>query len=319
MLQAGDLSSAVATVIPAYLDESAVHQLTIRATAGAQLALDSLPAQVAGTAPHAVRSVGPGLADRDRRPARWRWRSWAGSRPGHCAAARDLSVTLGASVALTLLAGLVVRAVAVDPLQDLGRSGLDPAARQLIADIDGNLRDGVARTFLELTAMVAAVAIGAAVVARGRSAWRREPRRMTAGLATAAIGAAVLVVVALPPASAAPTCNGSADLCERRYNQVSYLTSHNAMASSDRGYLGADQDPDITGQLDNGVRALMLDLHYWTTPEQAAPFVASLDPKTKAVWAPLARVFQPHPGVWLCHNVCQLGADPAVPQLQRGP
>jgi hypothetical protein len=61
----------------------------------------------------------------------------------------------------------------------------------------------------------------------------------------------------------------------------------------------------------------MLDLHYWTTPEQAAPFVDDLDPKAKAAWGPLARAFQPHPGVWLCHNVCQLGADPAVPQLQQ--
>ncbi len=31
--------------------------------------------------------------------------------------------------------------------------------------------------------------------------------------------------------------------------------------------------------------------------------------------APLVTTFQPHPGIWLCHEVCQLGADPAIPQL----
>jgi hypothetical protein len=315
MLQAGDLSTAVAAVIPAYLDDSAVHELTIRAAASTQFVIDALPSQVAGTAPHAVLPIGVGwltaIALLLIAVALVGWTA-----AGPLRRARDLALTLGASIVLTVAAGAVVRALAVDPLQSLGRSELDPAARALILDIDGNLRTGVGRVFVELIALIAAGAIAAAFVARGRTAWNRETGRLAAGLATAVLGTAVLVVVALPPAEAAPTCNGSPALCERRYNQVSYLTSHNAMASSDRGFIGADQDPSITGQLDNGVRALMLDLHYWTTPEQAAPFVASLDPRTKSAWAPLTRAFQPHPGVWLCHNVCQLGADSAISQLQ---
>ncbi len=314
MLLAGDLSGAVATVVPAYLDDAALRELTSRAADGAQLAVGALPAAV-GRSPHAILPLGVG------------WLTfiagvllavalvgWAASQP--LRRARDVAVTLAVSVLVTLAAGLVVRAVAVDPLRDFAHSGLDTTAQQLVLDIDRNLRSGVAVTFLELTMLVGAVAAGAAVVARGRAAWSREPRRLTAGLATAVIGGTALVLVALPPASAAPTCNGSAELCSRRYNQVSYLTSHNAMASSDRGFIGADQDAGITGQLDNGVRALMLDLHYWTTPEQAAPFVAGLDPKTRSAWGPLTRAFQPRPGVWLCHNVCQLGADPATVQLQ---
>jgi hypothetical protein len=315
MLLAGDLTNAVATVIPAYLNDAAVHQLAVRAAAGTKLALAELPVDASGAAPHAVL------------PLSVAWLTaiallllavalvgWVTSGP--LRRARDLAVTLGASAIVTLVAGGVIRAVAVDPLAALGRGGLDPATRALVRDIDRNLRSGIAQTFLEQIAIIAAAAIGAALVARGRPAWNRQPRRLTAGLATAFIGAAALVVVALPPANASPACNGSPSLCERRYSQVSFLTSHNAMASSDRGFIGADQDADLTGQLDNGVRALMLDLHYWTTPEQAAPFVAGLDPRTRSAWAPLTRVFQPHPGVWLCHNVCQLGADAAATQLR---
>ena len=84
MLQAGDLSSAIATVIPAYLDDSAVHQLTIRATAGAQLALDTLPAQVAGRRAARGRCRWAWAGSPRSPDCSWPWRSSAGSRPDQC-------------------------------------------------------------------------------------------------------------------------------------------------------------------------------------------------------------------------------------------
>ena len=129
------------------------------------------------------------------------------------------------------------------------------------------------------------------------------------------VAALTLVVVAVWPRESALSCNGFRSLCDRRYNEVTYLTSHNAMASGERGFLAAEQDPDLDGQLDDGVRALMLDLHHWTTPAEAAPVLAALDPEVRAVVAPLVRSVPSRPGVWLCHEICQVGADPAAGQL----
>lgn len=47
----------------------------------------------------------------------------------------------------------------------------------------------------------------------------------------------------------------------RRYDQYCYLTTHNAFANTQAGWFYAQQDIDIIPQLDDGVRALMLDLH----------------------------------------------------------
>lgn len=56
-------------------------------------------------------------------------------------------------------------------------------------------------------------------------------------------------------------CNGADELCSRRYDQVSYPTTHNAMANADDGWVGPNQTHDVARQLRDGVRALMLDTH----------------------------------------------------------
>src|SRR5690348_13948004 len=143
------------------------------------------------------------------------------------------------------------------------------------------------------------------------------PNRLPARLVAAALLVAVVAAGAVLfwPRPSTLSCNGSRSLCDRSYNQVTYLTSHNAMASTARGFNGADQDSDLGGQLDHGVRALMLDLHRWTTPAQAAPILATLAPQIRAAVAPLVRADPQRPGVWLCHEICQVGADPAAGQL----
>ena len=50
-------------------------------------------------------------------------------------------------------------------------------------------------------------------------------------------------------------------LLRRRYDQVAYLVSHNAMSNRDDGWLFPNQTHGITRQLKDGVRGLMLDVH----------------------------------------------------------
>jgi hypothetical protein len=58
-----------------------------------------------------------------------------------------------------------------------------------------------------------------------------------------------------------PECNGAIDLCGRRYDQVAYPTTHNAMSSEEYGWVYPNQLLGIERQLDDGIRGLMLDSH----------------------------------------------------------
>lgn len=60
-------------------------------------------------------------------------------------------------------------------------------------------------------------------------------------------------------------CNGYTELCSKRYNEVVYVSSHNAFASLEKGFLPAfaTQCSSIQKQLDAGVRSFMLDVHHW--------------------------------------------------------
>jgi hypothetical protein len=80
-------------------------------------------------------------------------------------------------------------------------------------------------------------------------------------------------------------CNGSETLCDRRYDEVAFATSHNAMSNQDEGWLAPNHYHGISDQLAAGVRGLMLDTHY--DQEQAH----------------------------LCHAICQAGKKPLVDGL----
>jgi hypothetical protein len=57
-----------------------------------------------------------------------------------------------------------------------------------------------------------------------------------------------------------PACNGAAELCGRRYDEVTYATTHNGMSAAAEGWIHSDQRFGIARQLQDGVRALMLDV-----------------------------------------------------------
>ena len=56
-------------------------------------------------------------------------------------------------------------------------------------------------------------------------------------------------------------CNGDHALCSRRFDQVRYATTHNAMSNAANGWLGPNQNLDVPAQLAAGVRGLMLDTY----------------------------------------------------------
>ncbi len=65
-----------------------------------------------------------------------------------------------------------------------------------------------------------------------------------------------------PGPDAPAGCNGGLHLCERRFDQVAYATTHNAMSNEDDRWILPNQHHGITRQLADGIRGLMLDTHY---------------------------------------------------------
>ncbi len=59
----------------------------------------------------------------------------------------------------------------------------------------------------------------------------------------------------------AGVCNGSALLCDRRYDQVAYATTHNAFSVDAENFGAPNQSRAMRAQLDDGVRGLMLDAY----------------------------------------------------------
>lgn len=59
------------------------------------------------------------------------------------------------------------------------------------------------------------------------------------------------------------TCNGHAELCDRTFDTVTLAGTHNSMSNSEDGFTGAHHPSSYTGQLNDGVRAMMLATHTW--------------------------------------------------------
>ncbi len=109
-------------------------------------------------------------------------------------------------------------------------------------------------------------------------------------------------------------------MCALRYDQTAFLATHNSMSSTAAKFIGPLQDPDITSQLDEGARALLIDTHSWERPDEVFAKVQSADfpPDLKAQLPDLINLVNPpKPGPWLCHAVCRAGAIAFVPTLKQ--
>jgi hypothetical protein len=127
-------------------------------------------------------------------------------------------------------------------------------------------------------------------------------------------------------------CNGSAQLCPRGYDEVSYVTTHNAMSAADQpGWFLAEQPHALTRQLDGGARAVMIDV--WRA-QPAGEYVSSLSVNLTEGRAELEESFEPEvidaalrvvesligpptgpPDLFMCHGLCEIGATELEPTL----
>lgn len=104
---------------------------------------------------------------------------------------------------------------------------------------------------------------------------------------------ALPLLLALGPACADPEpaeeqvrCNGHAELCDRPLNQVAFAGTHNSMSNQDADWKVPNQHHGIQDQLQDGVRAFLIDT---TLDDDGQPA--------------------------LCHGYCSLGSTPLAEAL----
>lgn len=156
-------------------------------------------------------------------------------------------------------------------------------------------------------------------------------------LALAAGFVAAIVVLGRPPAAVARleagACNGAPELCSRRVDEIVFPATHNSMSAADiPNWFMPQQERSIPVQLEDGIRALLFDVHYGVPVESAvktdlASELGSRDKFDKAVGKEgvdaamrvrdrLAGKVEGPRGLYLCHGFCELGATPLVAALR---
>lgn len=134
----------------------------------------------------------------------------------------------------------------------------------------------------------------------------------------------------------APTCEGLASLCGRHLGEVVFAGTHNSFAaSSEPGWYFANQTYGLGRQLADGIRALLLDVHYGvhyrTTGTVRTDLAAEGSDRNKvAEQLPASALrladrvagrvglgtLSGTPELFLCHTLCELGAEPLDRELR---
>jgi hypothetical protein len=171
---------------------------------------------------------------------------------------------------------------------------------------------------------------------RSVGAGHRRRRRlvMAAGIVTAAAVGGTALALALggrasnAHASAALTCNGYAQLCNRRLDQVVFAGTHNSMSAADSpGWYIANQDRDVAEQLQDGIRLFKISTHYGVADsaghvrtdlnaegKRLNRVADKLSPEARQALQRLGQAVglgslrHGKRGIWLCHTLCELGA-----------
>jgi hypothetical protein len=176
-------------------------------------------------------------------------------------------------------------------------------------------------------------------------AQRSRPRPWAPAAAVAlvvvATGLAMTLVLPGPRAVAVPVagepgaCNGLRAMCDRRLDQVVFAATHNSYAAAEEpGWLFANQRFGIARQLRDGIRALLIDVHLGAPDPGSGRIRTDLEAEG-ADRNKVARELSPaalrtadrlvgRAGVgrpvgrrrpYLCHTLCELGAEPLDEQL----
>jgi hypothetical protein len=74
------------------------------------------------------------------------------------------------------------------------------------------------------------------------------------------------VLLPLTACASPLVCDGAAELCELRLDEVVLPATHNSMSNLDEGWLGPNQQHPPARQLEDGVRGMLLDT-YWEDDE----------------------------------------------------
>jgi hypothetical protein len=332
-LRDGDVATALATVAPAVVTDrtrTAADRLRATVDGGIWNLTDTLAASDNDLAPlHHARTytaVGLGLAETLAAlllavALVVLWVAGGSASPGRRLLPLGWSLAAGGVLAglVAVLFRLVSGGRVIDP-----PGSWPPSLTRLVNDVQRTALDRLTATALT-TALVPVLA-GALLTGVGWALQVRPhipalPRIRWLALATggAAVAGVLLVPYAVTPA-ASRTCEGSAALCDRSYDEVAYLTSHNAMSTTVDRFIGPLQDPGISTQLDDGVRALQIDTYRWERPDEITQRLAESDftpEQRKFIASAVDRFNPPRDGLWLCHSVCRAGALALVPVLRE--
>ncbi|MBK3573326.1 hypothetical protein JHN63_05720 [Streptomyces sp. MBT65] len=332
-LRDGDVATALATVAPAVVPDrtrTAAAQLRAFTNGGTWNLTDTLAASGNDLAPlHRARdctAVGLGLAESLAAALLVvalvvLWVGGGSSSPGRRLLPLGWSLAGGGVLAglVAVLFRLVSGGRVIDP-----PGSWPPSLARLVDDVQHTAVDRLTTTALT-TALVPVLA-GALLTGVGWALQVRPhmpalPRLRWLALATggAAVAGVLLIPYAVTP-TASRVCEGSAALCDRSYDEVAYLTSHNAMSTTVDRFIGPLQDPGITAQLDDGVRALQIDTYRWERPDEITARLTESDftpEQREFIASAVNKVNPPREGLWLCHSVCRAGAIALVPVLRE--
>jgi hypothetical protein len=161
---------------------------------------------------------------------------------------------------------------------------------------------------------------------------------MVSGLAIALLAVAAWFIFRPEATRSEPlertACNGSPALCDRPLDQVIFPCTHNSMAGADvPGWMFPSQNTDIRQQLEDGIRGLLIDVHYGVRvgdrvkteledeSQAMAKYEAVVGPEgMEAAMRIRDRMVGAEHGerdVYLCHGFCELGSERLIPVLHE--
>lgn len=233
----------------------------------------------------------------------------------------------------TLVGWALVEARANLPFEEFTDSALNGAKlprslRAMLTDVLRSLQDGVGDSIRQRAAV--ALLLGTMLLVAWASptvvSWLARLLRPLVARPRLALALTIVTLVGLPilldwlltpqrtASSSMLACNGHEELCDRRFNEVVYPATHNAMSASSLGWVWPNHDGDLSIQLKAGVRAFLLDTHYGDTQEEIARYLATFPSASRSLAERIINAADPKTrdpnNLFVCHNLCALGATP---------
>jgi hypothetical protein len=169
------------------------------------------------------------------------------------------------------------------------------------------------------------------LAAERRSGLLHRARRLAVPAIAALVVAGVVAAFlgrggASAPAASISACEGRAALCDRPLDEVVLPATHNSMSAPLKGWFSSEQDRSIGGQLQDGIRGLLLDTHYadnlghgrvrtYFPNKRSLDLVKDQDGVSDETFEAALRIRERigfrgkgTRGIYLCHTFCELGA-----------